>query len=87
MEIAFSTRKKLLFTFTEGKKHTLMNELFILFSVNIPRGDEVEMAEAMVMYQPISIAFEVVDDFMHYKSGTYSSKDCKGSPTGNIYDG
>lgn len=50
-------------------------------SVNITRGDEVEMAEAMVMYQPISIAFEVVDDFMHYKSGTYSSKDCKGSPT------
>lgn len=42
------------------------------------------MAEAMVMYQPISIAFEVVDDFMHYKSGTYSSKDCKGSPTGKI---
>ena len=61
-----------------------MNRYSIKFSVNITRGDEVEMAEAMVMYQPISIAFEVVDDFMHYKSGTYSSKDCKGSPTGKI---
>ena len=68
--------------FTEGKNHKNMNECLINFSVNITRGDEVEMAEAMVMYQPISIAFEVVDDFMHYKSGTYSSKDCKGSPTG-----
>ena len=42
------------------------------------------MAEAMVMYQPISIAFEVVDDFMHYKNGTYSSTTCKNTPKGKF---
>ena len=35
------------------------------------------MAQALVGYQPVSIAFEVVSDFMHYKDGVYSSKDCK----------
>ena len=35
------------------------------------------MAVALVGYQPVSIAFEVVDDFVHYKSGVYSSKTCK----------
>ena len=35
------------------------------------------MAQALVGYQPVSIAFEVVSDFMHYKDGVYSSTDCK----------
>ena len=39
--------------------------------------DEGEMAVVLVGYQPGSIAFEVVDDFVHYKSGVYSSKTCK----------
>ena len=48
-----------------------------LFSVNITALDEHEMAQALVGYQPVSIAFEVVSDFMHYKDGVYSSTDCK----------
>ena len=47
------------------------------FSVNITALDEHEMAQALVGYQPVSIAFEVVSDFMHYKNGVYSSTDCK----------
>ena len=47
------------------------------FSVNITALDEHEMAQALVGYQPVSIAFEVVSDFMHYKDGVYSSTDCK----------
>lgn len=35
-------------------------------------GDEIMMRDALLAFQPISIAFEVVDDFMHYKNGTYS---------------
>lgn len=52
-----------------------------IFSVNITALDEVEMQNALLGYQPISIAFEVVDDFMHYKNGTYSSTTCKNGPT------
>ena len=48
-----------------------------IFSVNITALDEHEMAQALVGYQPVSIAFEVVSDFMHYKDGVYSSTDCK----------
>ena len=39
------------------------------------------MASALVGYQPISIAFEVVDDFMHYKDGVYTSTKCKNGPS------
>jgi len=52
----------------------------VLQSVNLTVGDEEEMQAAMLGYQPISIAFEVVDDFMHYKKGTYSSTTCKNGP-------
>ena len=48
-----------------------------ILSVNITALDEHEMAQALVGYQPVSIAFEVVSDFMHYKDGVYSSTDCK----------
>lgn len=44
-----------------------------IFSVNLTALDENEMQMAMLGYQPVSIAFEVVNDFMHYKNGTYSS--------------
>jgi len=49
-------------------------------SVNITATDELEMQQALVGYQPVSIAFEVVDDFMHYKDGVYSSTKCKNGP-------
>lgn len=54
--------------------------LNVMGSVNITAMDENEMAQALVGYQPVSIAFEVVDDFMHYKEGVYSSKTCKNGP-------
>ena len=41
--------------------------------MNLTALDENEMQMAMLGYQPVSIAFEVVNDFMHYKNGTYSS--------------
>jgi len=52
----------------------------VLQSVNLTAEDEVEMQDALLGYQPISIAFEVVDDFMHYKNGTYTSTKCKNGP-------
>lgn len=54
--------------------------LDVIGSVNITALDEHEMAQALVGYQPVSIAFEVVSDFMHYKDGVYSSTDCKNGP-------
>merc|ERR1712168_1122706 len=52
----------------------------VIQSVNLTALDEDEMANALVGYQPISIAFEVVDDFMHYKDGVYTSTKCKNGP-------
>lgn len=46
-------------------------------SVNITEGDEDELAEAVFHHGPVSVAFEVVDDFSAYKSGVYSSTVCK----------
>ena len=34
------------------------------------------MLRAMYHTGPLSIAYEVIDDFMHYKGGVYSTKDC-----------
>ena len=42
------------------------------------------MATALVGYQPISIAFEVVSDFMHYKDGVYTSTTCKVSTVDTV---
>jgi len=52
----------------------------VVSSVNLTALDENEMQMAMLGYQPVSIAFEVVNDFMHYKNGTYSSTTCKNGP-------
>jgi len=53
----------------------------VIQSVNLTALDEDEMANALVGYQPISIAFEVIDDFMHYKDGVYTSTKCKNGPS------
>jgi len=45
-------------------------------SVNITEGDETEL-KAAVYQQPVSVAFQVVDDFMDYTSGVYSSPNCQ----------
>jgi len=48
-------------------------------SVNITEGDEVQLAEAIYNDGPVSVAFEVVGDFRDYKTGVYSSTECKNS--------
>lgn len=37
-----------------------------------PQNDEEAMVEAVALYNPVSFAFEVTDDFMLYRSGIYS---------------
>lgn len=48
-------------------------------SVNITALDETEL-KASVYQQPVSVAFQVVDDFSDYKSGVYTSTSCKNGP-------
>lgn len=47
---------------------------------NITALDEVQLKEALFHEGPISVAFQVVSDFMNYKSGVYSSTQCKTGP-------
>lgn len=44
-------------------------------AMNITEGDEVELKSA-VYKQPVSVAFQVVDDFSGYTSGVYTSTTC-----------
>lgn len=37
-----------------------------------PQYDEKAMVDAVARLNPVSFAFEVVSDFMHYKEGVYS---------------
>ena len=39
-------------------------------------GHEDDMLMVMYGYGPLSIAYEVTEDFTHYSSGIYSSKNC-----------
>jgi cathepsin H len=43
---------------------------------NITAGDEVELADAVYGVGPVSVAFQVVDDFFSYTSGIYTSDTC-----------
>lgn len=45
-------------------------------SYNITAGDEAQLKDEMFNRGPISVAFQVVDDFMSYKNGVYQSKNC-----------
>lgn len=49
-------------------------------SVNITAGAEPELTEAVATEGPVSIAFQVVDDFRLYRSGVYTSTKCKNGP-------
>lgn len=48
--------------------------IFILgmHSLSLAQFDEKEIGSAVALNGPVSIAFEVVADFQHYKSGVYS---------------
>uniref|UniRef100_A0A8C7LGD1 Peptidase C1A papain C-terminal domain-containing protein n=1 Tax=Oncorhynchus mykiss TaxID=8022 RepID=A0A8C7LGD1_ONCMY len=41
--------------------------------VNITRYDEMGMLDAVAKHNPVSLAYEVTSDFMHYHSGVYST--------------
>ncbi|XP_041917304.1 pro-cathepsin H-like [Alosa sapidissima] len=45
--------------------------------VNITRYDEMGMLDAVARLNPVSFAYEVTADFVHYKDGIYSSTKCK----------
>lgn len=48
--------------------------------MNITEGDEAELKQA-VYQQPVSVTFQVVDDFSGYTSGVYTSTTCQNGPT------
>ena len=45
-------------------------------SVNITQSEE-ELVIAIATHGPVSIAYQVIDDFMDYHSGVFSSTKCK----------
>lgn len=45
-------------------------------SYNVTSGDEQGLQESLFTHGPVSIAFEVTDDFMDYDSGVYVGKTC-----------
>uniref|UniRef100_A0A087X0D5 Cathepsin H n=3 Tax=Hominidae TaxID=9604 RepID=A0A087X0D5_HUMAN len=48
--------------------------------VKLRRYDEEAMVEAVALYNPVSFAFEVTQDFMMYRTGIYSSTSCHKTP-------
>ncbi|KAJ0981127.1 hypothetical protein J5N97_009382 [Dioscorea zingiberensis] len=52
----------------------------VIDTVNITMDAEDELKHAVGVVRPVSIAFEVVNSFMSYKSGVYSSDTCGSSP-------
>ena len=64
--------------YAEDRPCTVDSSTFALsvgHSVNITAGDEDELKQA-VYKQPVSVAFQVVDDFSDYTSGVYTSTTC-----------
>ncbi|XP_011839112.1 PREDICTED: pro-cathepsin H [Mandrillus leucophaeus] len=53
---------------------------FVKDVANITIYDEEAMVEAVALYNPVSFAFEVTQDFMMYKTGIYSSTSCHKTP-------
>jgi cathepsin H len=49
-------------------------------SFNITEGDEETLQRIVATVGPVSVAFQVVDDFRLYKRGIYSSDQCKAGP-------
>uniref|UniRef100_G1SQF0 Pro-cathepsin H n=3 Tax=Oryctolagus cuniculus TaxID=9986 RepID=G1SQF0_RABIT len=53
---------------------------FVKDVANITLNDEEAMVEAVALYNPVSFAFEVTEDFMQYRKGIYSSTSCHKTP-------
>ncbi|KAG0566351.1 hypothetical protein KC19_7G057300 [Ceratodon purpureus] len=48
--------------------------------VNITEGAEMQLKHAVATQRPVSVAFEVVNDFRLYNGGVYTSSDCHTGP-------
>ncbi|KAK5867420.1 hypothetical protein PBY51_011913 [Eleginops maclovinus] len=53
---------------------------FVKDVVNITEYDEMGMVDAVATLNPVSFAFEVTSDFMHYSTGVYTSTECHQTP-------
>ncbi|XP_064013867.1 pro-cathepsin H isoform X2 [Pogoniulus pusillus] len=53
---------------------------FVKDVVNITQYDEDGMVEAVGKHNPVSFAFEVTSNFMHYRRGVYSNPRCQHTP-------
>ncbi|NXX50997.1 CATH protein, partial [Tricholaema leucomelas] len=53
---------------------------FVKDVVNITQYDEDGMVEAVGKHNPVSFAFEVTSNFMHYRKGVYSNPRCQHTP-------
>lgn len=53
-----------------------MAAAFVKDVVNVTAYDEMEMVDAVGTRNPVSFAFEVTSDFMHYSQGVYTSTEC-----------
>ncbi|KAJ8003288.1 hypothetical protein DPEC_G00167870 [Dallia pectoralis] len=49
---------------------------FVKDVINITKYDEMDMLDAVARHNPVSFAYEVTSDFMHYQSGVYTSTVC-----------
>ncbi|XP_073706412.1 pro-cathepsin H-like [Garra rufa] len=49
---------------------------FVKDVVNITKYDELGMVDAVARLNPVSFAYEVTSDFMHYRDGVYTSTQC-----------
>ncbi|KAF4075341.1 hypothetical protein AMELA_G00233390 [Ameiurus melas] len=49
---------------------------FVKEVVNITKYDEMGIVDAVARLNPVSIAFEVLPEFMHYRDGVYTSTEC-----------
>ncbi|KAM6960777.1 LOW QUALITY PROTEIN: pro-cathepsin H [Aplochiton taeniatus] len=49
---------------------------FVKDVVNVTMYDEMGIVDAVARHNPVSIAYEVTSDFMHYHKGVYSSTEC-----------
>ncbi|XP_027921053.1 thiol protease aleurain-like [Vigna unguiculata] len=52
----------------------------VIDSINITLGAEDELKHAVAFARPVSVAYEVVDDFRFYKKGVYTSNTCGSTP-------
>ena len=62
-------------TFNAGKARATVQEVF-----NITEGDEDQLTLSLAYFNPVSIAFQVVEDFRFYKEGVYHSDTCGNGP-------